>query len=441
MRFVRTKAAPFAAAVALLLTIAACSEEQDTSDVGDDAGQEEQDQTGQTTDETDETDEMDDSDDSEFPVDVSSTGDPYADAKAAAQHVEGSAKVLTEGIVAATGTNGDSNSTAAELRTSLSTLLQEHVYLAGLAVDAAYSFGPESDEFGLAESALDENSVELADLVGEAAGPDNREAFLQLWRQHIGFFVDYAVARAEGDEEARQQALADLDGYSGSAGNFFEDITGGELPADAVRQSLQVHIDTLTAAIDALAADDPAAFDELKGAADHVVDSGATLADGIAAATGADGDVNSEAAQVRSGLATGLQEHVYLAGAAVKTAYAAGPDSQAFQAASETLDRNSVELADGIGQLAGADKRETFLSVWREHIGFFVDYAVAAAQDDRQAQADAIADLNGYTGTAGGFFEEITGGELPADAVAENLREHISTLAGTIDSLDAAING
>ena len=428
IRHFRRTAALYAAAAATTLVLAACGT-GDESEATDDVDMAESGQTDDTATPA-----------ATFAVDIASSGDPFADAKAAADHVEHGAQTLAGGIVAATGMDGDPESGAAALRASLTGLLQEHVYLAGFAVDTAYGFGADSDEFGLAAAALDENSVELADLVGSAAGDDNRTAFLELWRQHIGFFVDYAVAQAGGDTQARQQALDNLEGYTGDAGAFFESITGGELPADAVAQSLQGHITTLTAAIDAFAAEDPAAFDALKSAADHVVEGAAVLSGGIAAAINADGDTESQASQLRSGLTAALQEHVYLAGLAVKTAYAHGADSPAFEAAAATLDANSVELADGIGQVAGAENRDAFLDLWRQHIGFFVDYAVATAGGDEQAQVQAIDDLAGYTGDAGAFFESITEGELPADAVAETLRGHISTLAGAIDSLNGAIN-
>ncbi len=387
-------------------------------------------------------DDMEDMDDEEvaFAIEPISTGDPFADTKTAADHVEGSAQVLAGGFATALSLDGDSDSEAAELRAVLSGLLQEHVYLAGYTVDAAYSFGPESAEFELAAEALDTNSVELADVIGEAGDENDREAFLSLWRDHIGFFVDYALAAAEDDDDGRQDALDDLDGYTDNAGAFFEDISGGELPAEAVTDHLDGHIDTLAAAIDSFAAGDPSAFDDLKAAADHAVGGGGVLAGGFAAALDLDGDTEAAASELRTTLAAGLQEHVYLAGISVKNAYAAGLESGEFEAATGTLDTNSVQLADVIGDAAGDDNREAFLSLWRDHIDFFVDYAVATAGDDRQEQADAISDLEGYTDNAGAFFEDISAGELPADAVADSLRDHIATLGGAIDSLDAAIN-
>ena len=379
-------------------------------------------------------------DEMEATIETKSTGDPYADAKTAAGHVEGSATVLSSGIAAGAGLEGDPASASAELRAVLTGLLQEHVYLAGYTVDAAYSFGPDSAEFDLAAETLDENTVELADVVGSAAGDEKREQFITLWRDHIGFFVDYALAAAEDDDEGRQAALDDLDEYTDTAGAFFEEISGGELPAQAVSDNLDVHIDTLAGAIDSFAAGSASAFDDLKTAGDHVVGSAKVLSGGLAAALELDGDTESAASGLRAGLTAGLQEHVYLAGIAVKTAYAAGLDSGEFEAAAATLDTNSVQLADAIGELAGEDKRDAFLSLWRDHIGFFVDYAAADAANDEEAQAAALDDLDGYTDGAGAFFEEISGGELPADAVSENLVEHIRTLGGAIDSLDAAIN-
>jgi hypothetical protein len=437
MRHLRRTTRSIAAVAAAGLMLAACGTD-DADDATDTAASEQpadDDMNGM------EADGDADAEPTAFAVDVESSGDPYADAKAAAHHVREGATTLSGGVVAAAGFGGSVDSEATELRAGLTGLLQEHVYLAGYAVDAAYGFGPDSAEFELAADALDENSVELADTVGSAAGDENRDAFLELWRQHIGFFVDYAVAEAGGDEDGKQEALSNLEGYTGDAGAFFEEITGGELPAGAVAESLQGHIDTLTAAIDGFAAGDAGAFDSLKGAADHVVESAAVLSGGIAAAIDAEGDTDSEASQFRSGLTASLQEHVYLAGIAVKTAYAEGADSPAFEAATETLDRNSVELADGIGQVAGDDNREAFLELWRQHIGFFVDYAVATAGDDEEGQAQAIEDLDGYTDDAGAFFSDVTEGELPADAVADSLRGHISTLGGAIDSLDAAVNG
>jgi hypothetical protein len=369
------------------------------------------------------------------------TGDPFMDSRTAAAHMPETALTLATGLAAATGTEGEVASAAADLRAGLTSLLQEHVYLAGITVATAYVAGPDSGEFEAAAATLDANSVDLSKAIGSLAGPEKEAAFLQLWRDHVGFFVDYAVAAQAGDQAGKDAALGNLQGYTQQAGVFFEEISAGNLPAAAITESLGMHITTLSAAIDALAAGDPTAYAKLQEAADHVSMAAGTIAGGLDAALDLEGDPADPASSLRSGLTQLLQEHVYLAGIAVFTAYTAegGPESEAFAAAAGVLDANSVALSEAVASLAGAEQGTAFLDLWREHIGYFVDYAVAAAGDDTDAMADALRNLDGYRPQAGAFFEEVSGGELPADAVAEALMHHVETLAGAIDSLRAAL--
>jgi hypothetical protein len=372
---------------------------------------------------------------------VTSTGDPFADARTAAQHMPATAATLAAGFVEALDIPGEGDSPAADLRAGLTALLQEHVYLAGYSVAAAYTAGPESDEFTAAAATLDENTKDLVAAVESIAGPEKAEQFGGLWRSHIGFFVDYAVAVKSGDDAAAQQAQDALAGYTAGAGRFFEEVSGGQLPASAVSAALTMHVTTLSAAIDDLAAGSPEASGSLQAAAAHVVESAAVLSAGLAAAGGLEGSTDDEATSLRVGLTALLQEHVYLAGLAVFTAYTTdgGTESEQFSAAAATLDANSVALADAVGSLAGEEKGQEFLELWRSHIGFFVDFAVAQATDDDAAADQALAALDGYRGAAGRFFDEVSKGELPADAVADELAEHVRTLGGAIVSLRTAL--
>ena len=332
---------------------------------------------------------------------------------------------------------------ASTLRAGLTSLLQEHVYLAGITIETAVDAGGdlEAPAVQAAVATLDANSVALSEAVGSVAGPENGEAFLGLWREHIGFFVDYTLARATGDDAAAEQARADLDGYKQAAGAFFEEITAGEIPADALVENLNGHTETLFAAIDAVVAGDATAFDDLRMAAQHMFASALALSTGISAAAPEmfPGDVTSAPAETRAVLTNLLQEHVYLAGIALEQAVEAGGDLEApaVQAAVATLDANSVALSEVVGSVAGAENGEAFLGLWREHIGFFVDYTLGVATGDQAAADQARADLDGYKQAAGAFFEEITAGELPADALVESLNVHTDTVIATIDSLVA----
>lgn len=361
----------------------------------------------------------------------------FADLQVAAETVgnNGNAKALSAGIVEAIGFEGSIEDAAVQTYVELSTLLQEHVYLAGIAINTGLTTGLDSDGFVQAAGVLDGNSVEIADLIGSVS-PDQRDAFLELWRAHIGFFVDYAAASATGDTAGQEAAELALGSYAFTAGAFFETLTGGELPAADLENALNGHIDSVIAVIDAAVAGSTDIFDRLTMAADHVGAQGGAkaIAAAVVAATGMEGSVDSEAAQVYATLSTLLEEHVYLAGIAVDTAYAAGLDSDAFAAAAGALDGNSVELSELIGSIA-PDDEAAFLDLWRQHIGFFVNYAVGAISGDQAMIDQALLDLGAYGGAAGAFFEAISGGVIPASAVETGLNMHIDTLGKAIESL------
>lgn len=419
--------AAMAAGLTLSLTLAACSSSDDTA-----TGSSPSASSGTSSD-------MDHS--AMGSVEPVSTGDPFADARTAAQHMPETGLTLATGLAAATGTAGDVDSDAATLRSGLTALLQEHVYLTGIGVATAYTAGADSAEFTAAKAALDGNTADMTDAITSLSGEENGAAFQEVWDAHIGYFVTYAVAVKSGDTAGAAAAQADLAEYTVQAGAFFEQISDGNLPAAAVTEALAMHVSTMSAAIDALAAGEPTASDTLKAAADHVGMDAATIATGLAAGAGLSGDAMDDASTLRANLTAMLQEHVYLAAYAVFTAYTAegGVESPAFTAAAATLDANSVQLSEAVASLAGEENGTAFLDLWREHIGFFVDYAVADATGDEDARQQALMDLDGYRGPAGEFFETVSDGELPADDVAAGLGMHVSTLAGAIDSLAAAL--
>lgn len=332
---------------------------------------------------------------------------------------------------------------ASTLRAGLTSLLQEHLYLAAITLETAVDAGGDLEDPAVAAAAatLDENSVALADAVGSVAGKEKGDAFLGLWREHIGFFVDYTLGRATGDDARADQAVIDLDGYKQASAAFFEEITGGTVTAEQVEQALAPHAQTTFAAIDALVAGDAETFTLVRQAGQVMPDIALALSGAIVAALPDQfpGDVNSAPAETRAVLTHLLQEHVYLAGIALEQAVEAGGDldNPAVVAAVETLDENSVALSEVVGSVAGPDNGEAFLGLWRQHIGFFVEYTLGRATGDDARADQAVIDLDGYKQAAGAFFEEITAGELPADAFVANLDGHTSTVIATIDSLVA----
>ncbi len=326
------------------------------------------------------------------------------------------------------------DSPAATLRTNLNLLAQEHVYLAGAAIDAA--LGGRADEFAIAAAATDQNSQDLAAAVGSVYGPEAEQTFLRLWRAHIGFFVDYTQATAARDTAKQAQARADLDGYRQDIDALF---TGANpnLPKGAVAQLFVAHVDHLTGAIDRLAAGDlTGGYGMLRMAAQQTPE----LMDPLSAAIVKQfpdkfpGSVDSPATGLRVALNNLAQEHVYLAGFAFNAALGGRTDE--YNVAVAATDQNSQDLAKAVGSVYGADAEQTFLQLWRAHIGFFADYAQGAATRDTAKTAKARADLDGYRTEIDAFFSGANP-NLPKGAVAQLFVAHVQHLTGTIDMLAA----
>jgi len=168
---------------------------------------------------------------------------------------------------------------AAALRVALNGLLQEHAYLATLATGAALQ-GRTAD-FQAAAAALDGNSIDLSKAIGSIYGSGAEQAFLPLWRKHIGFFVDYTTGVAKKDKAKQDKAVNDLIGYTQDFGAFLNSANPN-LPKDAVAGLVKEHVLTLKAVVDAQAARTPDKADQaLRMAAAHMQHIADPLADAI----------------------------------------------------------------------------------------------------------------------------------------------------------------
>jgi hypothetical protein len=183
------------------------------------------------------------------------------------------------GMDSASGSAGVT-SPAADLRSTLGTLLGEHALLAMFATQKGYSGDKDFDAIG---AALDANSVDVAEAIASVYGEEAGQKFLDgdaLWRDHIGFFVDYTVALAKKDKAGQDKAVTDLMGYVEAFSAFLSEATG--LPQDALRESISEHVTQLKGQIDAYAAGDyEQAYTLAREAFAHMVMTGDTLAGAI----------------------------------------------------------------------------------------------------------------------------------------------------------------
>jgi hypothetical protein len=331
---------------------------------------------------------------------------------------------------------------AATLTRDLTGLLDDHEYLAGSAVYAAVTAGGDLEDptFTAAAKALDNNTQQLADTIGSVYGDDAAAQFADLWRKHIGFFVDYTLGQATNDSQMAAVASEALDGYRADFGAFIEGATEGALPQDAVATALAPHVNATKKAIDAVVSGERNGFEQLRRAGGHMPHIATALAGGIAQQQGLEGKADSGPSQLQAGLTHELMTHEYLAGIAVLTAVEAGGDLEdpTFTAAATALDNNSTSLAAAIERVYGPEGGKQFLDLWRGHIGFFVNYTLGKASGDEQLQDKARRNLDGYRADFGAFIEGATEGGLTQDAVADALAPHVES---TIAAIDAVVTG
>jgi hypothetical protein len=323
---------------------------------------------------------------------------------------------------------------AAQLRSTLTALLEDHVWLAGNALDTAVRKGGKLNDPAVkgAVAALDTNSVDLSQAVGSVF-PAAQKPFLTSWRQHIGFFVDYTLGKATKNQTMVSKAEHDLDGYRTAFGQLINSVVPS-LPASAVADELKPHVQTLLAAIDADVAGRPGYQALLTTAADHMVMTADVLAGGIAKTKNLAGDVDGTASATRATLTGQLDDHVWLAGNALDTAVQKGGNlgDPAVKGAVAALDANSVALSKTVGSVYPSAEKP-FLASWRQHIGFFVDYTLGKATKNQAMVSKARADLAGYAKSFGQLLNSVIS-NLPASAVESELTMHVSTLLAAIDA-------
>jgi len=173
---------------------------------------------------------------------------------------------------------GHHGTMSSDLRTSLNSLFREHVFLAAAATGAALA--GRDGEFKAAAGALDANSIDIAKAIGAVYGAGAEQAFLPLWRKHVGFVVDYTVGVATKDDAKKNKAVTDLVQYTQDFGAFLASANPN-LPKDVVANLVKDHVLTLKDVIDAQATGDMnKTFMAIRSAAGHM----GMIADPLAAA-------------------------------------------------------------------------------------------------------------------------------------------------------------
>ncbi len=321
---------------------------------------------------------------------------------------------------------------AAELRIQLDTVLTEHAFLA---VEAMRKGADGAPDFEQASAALLANSDDLTAAVSSVYGEEGGAAFQEIWNSHIGYFVDYVTATGAGDQAAKEEALAALEEYKVEQSKFFETATDGRLPAAAVQEGLDMHVDQLIKAFDAYVAEDfETAYSLEREAIHHMSMFAETLAIAIAdqfpeLVDGTNPD--TPAIDLRAQLNYTFTEH---AGLAVMAMQDGADGAASFDQAAGALLANADDLSAAVASVYGEEAGAQFAEIWGSHIGYFVDYVKATGAGDAEAQEQAKANLDEYIVEQAALLEAATEGRIPAEALEEGLTVHVAQLLASFDS-------
>lgn len=141
----------------------------------------------------------------------------------------------------------DTNTKAAGLRVLLNALNREHANLASETLRHVHDNDPST---AAAAGSLDKNSLALAQSIEDVYGAEAEAKFLEIWRSHITFFVNYSTASAKNDKEGMKKAEADLANYVNRISDFLSGANPN-LPRAAVHQVVSTHVALLKSTVDA----------------------------------------------------------------------------------------------------------------------------------------------------------------------------------------------
>jgi hypothetical protein len=329
----------------------------------------------------------------------------------------------------------DIGSPAAQLRVDLDRLLAEHAFLTIEQMRSGLLGGP---DFAALAAAVEANSTEIAAAIGDIYGASAVEPFGEIWRSHIGYLVDYAVALRTNDVAAQQAALSGLAVYRVNLKSFLGEANPG-VDLGGIGEALDMHTAQLLEFIDAAhAGDHEQAYELEREAYPHMFHVGDALARVIANKfperfTGVD-IAYSAAGSLRVTLDRLLAEHAFLAAEAMRAGVSDSPD---FDAATAAIDSNSAELAEVVEAAYGEEAATAFRDLWDAHIAGYLDYIEASRANDAAGKSAASGQVNLYAAQLASFLAGANP-YLDATALATLFQQHAGHLTGQVGAYVAA---
>jgi hypothetical protein len=325
-----------------------------------------------------------------------------------------------------------SDTAASALRSELTALLQEQVFLTGITVEQAIEANGNLDARAPSATAdvANESASDLGDVIGTAYGLAVGADFLELWNEHQHAVLGYAVGGGTASEvaDARTAVIDRLV------------RADADLDQQALDEAFTASDEELLAAVDEFRQDSPAAADDLRLAADEMPAMALVLATEFDEHSALEGDATGDDAAFRSDLTALFQESVYLLGLGLDelaaTSDAADPE---VQATFEAVDANAVELAGAL-EPDDAAARDDVLELWRDHITMIQEYEIATQAGDAPGIDQSRQELEAWRDDLGNALAEqyntlADGTTLSHEAIAEALVPHVDTILDYADAV------
>ena len=292
---------------------------------------------------------------------------------------------------------------AVQLRIVLGRALGEHAFLVIEAMRTSAQAGPETDA---AAAALEENTAEIEALVASVLSEGEAAAFGDQWRNHVAYLVDYARAVSGGDEDAAELAESQLATYADEFSSLLLEAFPS-LPSHAVEELVGEHVAQLEQVTDLAGGDYESAYSAIRDTYAHMF----AIADGLTVGITARADnalegretALSRAVDLRMTLDRLFGEHTYLAAIVMRGRVKEAPY---LDAAIASLARNSLELAEQVSTIYGADAGAAFEALWSRHTTLYVEYVDATTTDDEESQQAALSGLATYRSDFSAFLAD-----------------------------------
>ncbi|MBY6037349.1 copper amine oxidase [Fictibacillus nanhaiensis] len=142
-------------------------------------------------------------------------------------------------------------------------------------------------------------------------------------------------------------------------------------------------------------------------------------------------EVSNPAIDLRASLDAILSEHAFLAVVAMQKGIDGKED---FEAAAGQLNQNTEKLSAAVASVYGEEAGAQFKEIWSSHIGYFVDYVTATAENNEEGRKQALAELDGYRVKQADLLDKATEGRLKAKDLEEGLKVHVDQLIWAFES-------